>query len=207
MRIRKLVALAVVVMLARASSGEAIPERAEDVCPILIGEKIPPATLLDEAGKPYDLAASIARKPTILIFYRGGWCPYCNMHLAQLQKAEQALVDLGYQILAVSPDRPEKLAAPKDKNGLHYVLLSDSAMVAAKALGLAFRVDDAIVTKYRGYGIDLEADSGKKHHLLPVPAAFVLGRDGTVKFSYVNPDYKTRISGALLIAAAKAAIE
>ena len=207
MNIRNLAVLAIIAVLTPVAQAGTVPERAEGVCPILIGQKIPALVLHDEAGKPYDLAASIARKPTILIFYRGGWCPYCNLHLAQLQKAEKSLVDLGYQILAVSPDRPEKLGAPKDKNGLRYMLLSDSEMKAALALGLAFRVDDETIAKYHGFGIDLEADSGKKHHLLPVPAAFVLGRDGTVKFSYVNPDYKTRISGDLLIAAAKAAIE
>ncbi|MFA6954456.1 MAG: peroxiredoxin-like family protein [Thermoanaerobaculia bacterium] len=207
MKVRGVVSFLLVTLLAPFSFAGGVPERAEEVCPILIGQKVPALVLRDEAGKPYDLAAAIARKPTILIFYRGGWCPYCNMHLAQLQKAEKSLVGLGYQILAVSPDRPEKLAAPKDKNGLQYVLLSDSEMIAARALGLAFRVDGETIATYRGHGVDLEADSGQKHHLLPVPAAFVLGRDGTVKFSYVNPDYKTRISGDLLIAAAKAAIE
>jgi peroxiredoxin len=207
MSFRNLSLLVLIAMFAPGTLAGPVPQRAEDVCPILIGEKVPALMLHDEAGKPYDLGASIARRPTILIFYRGGWCPYCNLHLAQLQKAEKSLVGLGYQILAVSPDRPEKLGAPKDKNGLRYVLLSDSEMKASLALGLAFRVDDETIEKYHGFGIDLEADSGKKHHLLPVPAAFVLGRDGTVKFSYVNPDYKTRISGELLIAAAKAALE
>ena len=79
----------------------------------------------------------------------------------------------------MSPDRPEKLKGPAEKHKLKYRLLSDSEMIAAKALGIAFRVDDATVNKYKtDYGIDLEADSGQKHHLLPVPSVFLVGRDG-----------------------------
>ena len=80
-------------------------------------------------------------------------------------------------------------------------------MIAAKALGIAFRVDDATVNKYKtAYGIDLEADSGQKHHLLPVPSVFLVGRDGIIQFSYVNPNYKVRIDPAVLLEAAKAVI-
>ncbi|MDT8389929.1 MAG: peroxiredoxin-like family protein [Lentisphaeria bacterium] len=184
-----------------------VPASAADVRPLLIGASVPEVTLRTADGKAFDLGAAASRKPAILIFYRGGWCPYCSLHLGQLQEAEADLVKLGYQILAVSPDRPEKLAESVEKGKLSYTLLSDAAMDAAKAFGIAFRVDDATVEKYKGYGIDLEAASGQDHHLLPVPAVFILGTDGKVKFVYVNPDYKTRLSADVLLAAARASLE
>jgi peroxiredoxin len=206
MRFTTITAAIVAMTLASGLTAAETPLRPEDICPILVGEKVPDLVLRDMKGKTFDLSAAFAAKPTILIFYRGGWCPYCNLHLGQLQEAESTLVGLGYQILAVSPDRPEKLGAPIEKNELSYTLLSDSTMKAATSLGLAFRVDDDTIEKYKGFGIDLEADSGEKHHLLPVPAALVVGRDGVVKFSYVNPNYKMRIDPDVLVAAAKAAL-
>jgi peroxiredoxin len=132
---------------------------------------------------------------------------YCNLQLGQLQTMEAELLDLGYQILAISPDRPEKLAESVAKHKLSYTVLSDHAMNAARAFGIAFRVDDQTLELYKGYGIDLEAASGETHHMLPVPAVFVVGTDGVIKFSYVNPDYKIRLEGDALLAAAKAALQ
>jgi peroxiredoxin len=193
--------------LDRADYGGKVPDKAEDVCPVLIGQSLPKLVLRTSDNVPFDLNAATAETPTVLIFFRGGWCPYCNLHLGQLQSIESELVQIGFQIIAVSPDRPEKLKGPAEKHGLKYRLLSDSEMIAAKALGIAFRVDDATVNKYKAaYGIDLEADSGQKHHLLPVPSVFLVGRDGIIQFSYVNPNYKVRIDPAVLLEAAKAVI-
>lgn len=183
-----------------------VPASAADVRPLLIGASVPEVTLRTADGKAFDLSAAVSRKPVTLIFYRGGWCPYCNLHLGQLQKAEADLVKLGYRILAVSPDRPAKLTQSVEKDKLTYTLLSDSSMAAAKAFGIAFRVDDATVEKYKGYGIDLEAASGETHHLLPVPAVFIAGTDGVISFAYVNPDYKVRLAPEVLLAAAKSAL-
>ncbi len=193
--------------LDRTDYGGKVPDKAEDICPVLIGQSLPKLVLRTSDNMPFDLNAATAETPTVLIFFRGGWCPYCNLHLGQLQSIESELVQIGFQIIAVSPDRPEKLKGPAEKHRLKYRLLSDSEMIAAKALGIAFRVDDATVNEYKtAYGIDLEADSGQKHHLLPVPSVFLVGRDGIIQFSYVNPNYKVRIDPAVLLEAARAVI-
>ena len=185
---------------------EKVPQKAEDVQPLLIGKALPKMMVRTGENEPFDLNAAVAEKPVVLIFYRGGWCPYCNKHLGQLQAIEGQLVEMGYQIIAVSPDRPEKIKAAVDKHGLKYPLVSDSEMGAAKAMGVAFRLDDATVSKYKTeYGIDIEADSGQKHHLLLAPSVFLVGTDGVVQFSYVNPNYEVRIDPAVLLEAAKAA--
>lgn len=85
------------------------PERAEDISPLLIGERIPAMILTDAAGKSVQMEKLFSEKPTILIFYRGGWCPYCNQQLSGLQEIEKEIIGLGYQIIAVSTDKPENL--------------------------------------------------------------------------------------------------
>ncbi|MBK8981325.1 MAG: AhpC/TSA family protein [Ignavibacteria bacterium] len=186
---------------------ENAPLSAEDIDPILTGSKIPDVTLADINGNAVELLKKVSEKPSILIFYRGGWCPYCNTQLSQIQEIDSELQNLGYEIIAVSPDRPEELKRSIDKNKINYTLLSDSSMNAGLKFGIAFKVADEIIEKYKTYDIDLEASSGMDHHLLPVPSVFILGTDGIVKFSYVNPNYKIRLDPDELMAAAVAGLK
>ena len=176
----------------------------EGLQPLTIGTQIPDISLKDANGESVNLRSMAKVQPLVLIFYRGGWCPYCNAHLGQLQEIDPQLRALGYRIVAVSPDRPEELAKSAAKDELTYTILSDSTMEAGQAFGLAFTVDEATLEKYAGYGIDLEAASGEKHHMLPVPAVFLIGSDGVIDFVYANPDYKTRIDPEVLLTQAKA---
>ncbi len=125
--------------------------------------------------------------------------------MGQLQEIAPQLVELGYRIIAISPDRPEKQRASLEKNKLGYALLSDSKMTASTAFGIAYKVDDAMLKQLAGFGIDLEEASGETHHLLPVPAVFLVGRSGQIEFQYANPDYRVRLDPQVLLAAAKAA--
>ena len=166
-----------------------------DISPLLIGEKIPSISLLDMKGKNVDLQVLAGRKQSILVFYRGGWCPYCNLHLAELQTIEPDILAAGYQIIAISPDSPESLSASADKNKLNYILLSDNDAALIKAFGLAFKAPEK-------YAELLNKSSGgkNKEELLPVPAVFVLNKQGDILFEYINPDYKKRLKGSLLMA-------
>jgi peroxiredoxin len=172
--------------------------------PLMIGTQIPDLTLKTAAGESLNLPAAAKEQPLVLIFYRGGWCPYCKAHLGQLQEIDPQLRDLGYRIVAISPDRQEKMAESLDKTKMTYTLLSDSSMEAAKAFGIAFEVDAETMKKLDSYNIDIEDASGEKHHMLPVPAVFLVGTDGVIDFVYANPDYTTRIDPEVLLAEAKA---
>jgi len=178
------------------------PASAEDARPLKAGDAVPKVTLTTVDGRPFDLRKAVAKKPTALIFYRGGWCPFCTRQLSGLRKIAPELRRLGYQILAVSPDRPKHLRESITKVGLDYRLLSDSDMAAARAFGLAFQVDAATLKKYEGYGIDLEEASGQSHHLLPIPAVFLVNTDGGIRFAFANPDYKVRLKPEALLSAA-----
>ena len=174
--------------------------------PLMIGQPIPETTLSTADGKSFDLKAAAMEQPLVVIFYRGGWCPFCNKHLGQLQEAAPKLKELGYSIVAISPDLPAKLQESLEKNELKYTLLSDSSMATTQAFGLAFEVEEPMLKKLGSYNIDIEAASGQKHHLLPVPSVFIVGTDGIIDFVYSNPDYKTRLAPEVLLAAAKAAL-
>jgi len=185
-------------------TGGTVAASAEAAVPLAVGSAVPAMTLMDVTGKPFALADAIAKRPTVLIFYRGGWCPFCNRQMAQLVEIEPKLRKMGYQLLAISPDRPEELRKSIAKHRLNYTLLSDSDATAIKAMGLAYRVDDSTLQKYREFGIDLEASSGRAHHLLPVPSVFLVDTTGVIRFRYANPDYRVRIAPDALLAAAKA---
>lgn len=184
-----------------------VPDSAELIQPVKVGETVPDVTLTNADGMTFKLMKLVKHQPTILIFYRGGWCVYCNTQLGQLKQIEVPLQKLGYQILAVSPDKVEKIRESLQKYDLSYMLVSDSDAEAIKAFGLAFRVDDATFNKMKkDFGIDLEEHSGKSHHLLPVPAAFVLDKKGKILYSYVNPDYRVRVDSQALLSAAEQAV-
>jgi peroxiredoxin len=180
-----------------------IPDNANDVNPLLVGMQIPEIELKDTKNKTVSLADEIRKKPTAIIYYRGGWCPFCNKQLAGLREIEDELYDLGIKVLAISPDSPGFLSETLAEHEISYHLLSDQRMEGAKKLGIAFRVDQETADRYKENGLDLAERSGYNHLLLPVPSVFLVDTDGTIHFQYVNPDYKVRISGNLLLAAAE----
>ncbi|MEP6882476.1 MAG: peroxiredoxin-like family protein [Dokdonella sp.] len=181
-----------------------IAASATEVHPLLLGSEVPDVALKTLDGKETSLRKQMAGKPAILVFYRGGWCPYCNTQLSDLRLIAKDIDALGYQIIAISPDRPEELAKTLSKDKLDYTLLSDSKADALKAFGIAYRVDDETIKKYQGYGIDLEKSSGETHHVLPVPSVFIVDTDNLLQFSYTHPDYRVRVPGSVILAAAKA---
>lgn len=174
-----------------------IAETAEDISPLLIGEKIPKQDLVSVDEKLVS-TSDIFHKKTVLIVYRGGWCPYCNLHLAALGQAEKELLDLGYQIIAVSPDAPKNLKITDEKEKLNYLLLSDSDGALAKAVGIAFQAPDG----YKQYVSN--GSNGINNSFLPVPTVFIVNTNTEIQFEHITPDFKHRISNDLLIAAAKA---
>ena len=174
--------------------------------PLAVGDEVPDVTLRTEEGTEVSLRKLISEKPTVLIFYRGGWCPFCTRHLQALVGIEDNLNRAGAQMLAISMDQPAKLKETPDRDKLGYRLLSDSDAAAAKAFGIAFQVEKSLVRKYKeSYQIDLEAASGRDHHILPHPAVYVADTNGRIRFADVNPDYRTRLEPAKILEAAKGA--
>jgi peroxiredoxin len=186
---------------------EDIHASADQVQPLLPGMKAPDFTLRDVENQEFKFESGMQDKPIVLTFFRGGWCPYCNLHLSEMRLAEKQLKDMGFNIWFISIDKPELLLASLDDPDIGYTIYSDSSLDATRAFGLAFRVDDALNEKYLGFGIDLEKASGENHHVLPAPATYIIGTDGIINFAYINPDYKVRLHPDVLLAAARAYTE
>lgn len=183
-------------LLAFQSMAQIAP-KAEDVAPLLIGEQMPDATLLNSKGEEVKLNALLSQKKSVLIFYRGGWCPYCNVHLADIAKIEKDILKLGYQIIAISPDDYPNLQNTSEKAKLKYQLFSDKQGLLLQAVGIAFQAPDKtkefIASKTQGKATDI----------LPVPTLMVVDTKGTIIFEYISPDYKKRIQGQLLLCVLK----
>ena len=196
--------LAAAALSSTAAASAELAAAPDQVRPILLGSRLPDVALRTVDGQPTTLAKQVAGQPAILVFYRGGWCPYCNLQLSELRLIEARAKALGYQMIAISPDRPEELAKTLDKGDLTYTLLSDSQAEALKAFGIGFRLDDVTYLKYKAYGIDLETASGDKQRALPVPSVYIVDAAGVLQFGYSHPDYRIRIPGPVILAAAEA---
>lgn len=170
-----------------------LPEKAEDVKPLKVGESVPSLDLTSISGERISFGKLLKEKPTILIFYRGGWCPYCNQHLAEMADYEDKILEMGYQIVAVSPDSPENLGKTLEKNEIRYTLLSDSRGELIRAMGIAYQAT------FLYESIRSKGATGEKLDLLPVPSLFLIDQKGVIQYEYVNPDYKVRMSGEALM--------
>lgn len=183
------------------------PQSDRDVRPLLPGNPVPVAMVRTLEGESLALGDALGGQPAVLVFYRGGWCPYCNTQLSGLRLIRDDLDALGFKLVAISPDDPAHLKKTLDKEQIDYTLLSDSKAEAMRGFGIGYQVDAATREKLTGYGIDLSAASGEDHHVLPAPGVFVVDAAGMVQFAYVHPDYTVRLPQDVVLAAAKAVKE
>ncbi|MAD77337.1 MAG: peroxiredoxin [Rheinheimera sp.] len=183
----------------------------EQVSPLLNGLAIPDVTLYSADNKAVALRERVQQQPSVLVFYRGGWCPYCNAQLAALRTIEPELTKLGYQIIAITPDSVSSIVNSMNDTGgekLTYQLLSDNQFKASSAFGLAYYLDDKTASIYKGkLGSLITTESGTEKVVLPVPAVYILNTDGEVVFNYVHINYKTRLESELLLKAAELALQ
>ena len=171
-----------------------IPLVAEDISPILIGEKLPNANFQNAEGEYVQLKAVLEEKPTVLVFYRGGWCPYCNVQLSGLVEIEDDVLELGYQIVAISPDDYKNLQSTIENNSTKYKLLSDPNGKFIKEIGIAFKTSSSLKEYIIGKG-----QKGETSSVMPAPTVMIVDKKGVIKFEYINPNYKERIGGEMLL--------
>ena len=187
-----------------AADKSVLPAIAEDISPLQAGDQAPAFTVRTVEGNPYHFDPGKLERPTVLISFRGGWCPYCNMHLSELRHVIPAIRKDGFDVLFLSNDPPKQLYESLKKetqeniDGLNYVILSDADISAARALGTAFTVSQGLIDYLEGKGRDYEESSISKYRALAVPAVFVIDRSGEISFVYANPVYKVRLSAEAL---------
>lgn len=210
MQIRTVIAASFVFMAAVSGAEDLnIAASAEDTKPVKVGEQAPGFTVQRVDGTPFHFDPSSLQRPAMLITFRGGWCPFCNMHLQELRHVVPELKQSGYDVLFLSADRPEILySSLKDENQeLDYTILSDAQMQASSRLGIAFKVPDAYIERLKQNNLDLEKAAGNTLHALPVPAVFIIDTAGVIRFAHVNPDYRVRLSADAVRTAAIALLQ
>jgi peroxiredoxin len=178
------------------TSGVALADfapNAQSAQPLTVGTHAPDFEALRADGSRYVFKATQLTRPYVLIFYRGGWCPYCNAQLADLHEVEPRLKAAGFEVLFLSTDRPALLYSSLKDQKVPYTLLSDPGLAAAQAFHVAFHLDDAAYAQQLKWGIDLEKTTGTKAHALPVPSVFLVDASGVIRFVYSNPDFKVRL--------------
>lgn len=181
-------------MISLAAAGEvSVATSAKEVKPLKAGDALPEVSVKDAAGKSVTLRSYHADGPAVIVFFRGSWCPICTKHFQDLIKAHPEMAKSGAKVVAISPDTVENTRGNTEKLKIPFPLVSDSDLAATKAFGLAFQVDEATITKYKGFGIDLEKASGRDHHALPVPAVYIVNKAGIITFAHSNPDYTKRL--------------
>ncbi|WPJ97822.1 peroxiredoxin-like family protein [Coraliomargarita algicola] len=164
----------------------ATPSDPSEVNPLEVGNRLPEVDLTDTAGQQRSLSQITAGGKNILIFYRGSWCPYCTRHLAAIGQHEQALLDRGYRIIAISPDQAETAQEYAAESEFNYSIYSDPELSAIKAFGLAFKWQNP-----------------KTGHtqIRPVPAIFITDTEGRITFRHFDANYKERLSPEALFEA------
>lgn len=187
-----------------------VAQTAADIQPLKAGDNAPRFTVETVDNERFDFDPRNLQRPVILISFRGGWCPFCNMHLSELRHAIPEIDKMGVDVLFLSGDRSELLLTSlssetqDDIDGLGYTILSDANAQAAIALGIAFKASDQTMQGRIERGDDIEQSSMERHGVLPVPAVFAINREGIITYTYANPDYKIRVSADDLVAAATA---
>lgn len=158
---------------------------------IRLGDKAPDFTLKNQNGKEVNLYQLLEKGPVVLSWYRGGWCPYCNMELKGLADKATEITQLGATLIALSPELPDKSLTTIEKNHLSFMVLSDTDNDVARKYDLVFKLDAETATRYEsGFGLSQYNDNDKAE--LPIPATYIIDKEGIVRYAFVNPDYKKR---------------
>jgi len=159
---------------------------------LTVGEQAPDFTLLDATGTLITLSDELKKGPVILTFYRGAWCPYCNLELRAYQRILTDIKAAGGQLMAVSPQTPDASLTTKEKNELEFIVLSDPNGTVARNFHVSFRLPHYMIEIYKGLGLDIPGHNGNDTWELPVPATFIIDQLGNIRFASVDPDYRKR---------------
>lgn len=187
----------------------AIAASADQTTPLKSGEQAPAFVVLDADGNEFSFDPDALDRPVVLITFRGGWCPFCNMHLSELRTVVPEIAAMGVDVLFLSGDRPEMLYASlaqdtqEDIADLDYKIYSDADAQAAIALGIAFKATERTINRRLDKGQDIEDSSMLQHGVLPVPAVYAIDTSGMIRFDFVEPDYKVRLPSDELLAIAR----
>lgn len=164
------------------------------------GDRLPPITLPNATGETVAVPDLLAQGPVVIAFYRGGWCPYCNLELRALQQYLSQIKAAGASLVAISPETPDNSLSTAEQHNLTFEVLSDVGNGIARSLGLVFTVPENLRPIYQNFGIDLLASNGDDSFELPLPATYIVGQDGVILHAFVDADYTKRLDPEEIVA-------
>lgn len=165
------------------------------------GGVIPEIVLPNQNNETINLSEKLNDTMVVLNFYRGGWCPYCNLELNALQKLVPEFENSGAKLIAISPEVPDHSLTTQEKNDLSFEILYDEANQIAKKFGLVFTLPNQIQSIYDTFGIDVAGHNGDDSFELPMPATYIINTNGEIVYHFVDADYTKRAEPADVLAA------
>lgn len=194
-------------------AGEGIAESADQVNPMRTGQRAPAFVVRDADNAEFHFDPDKLERPAVLITFRGGWCPFCNLHLSELRNVVPEISAMGVDVLFLSGDRPEMLYASlaadtrEEIADLDYRIYSDADAQAAIALGIAFKASERTISGRLQKGQDIAESSMLTHGTLPVPAVYAVDQSGVIRFDFVEADFKVRLPADELLAVARGLVQ
>jgi peroxiredoxin len=161
---------------------------------LFLNSKAPDFKAKDQNGKDIRLKDLLKKGKVVLVFYRGEWCPYCNKQLQRLEDSLKLILDKGATLVAVTPEQPESIAKTIEKTKAQYPVLHDENLKIMKAYEVEFELPENTLKRYRNGGIKIDEINGKNGNYLPVPATYVIDKEGNITYRFFNQDYKKRPS-------------
>ena len=182
------------------NDAESLQENHNSILKLQEGEKAPDFSLTNAKDKTVRLSELLKKGKVVLNFYRGSWCPYCNLQLSHYQKSLDEIHDLGAELVAISPQTPDESLNVKEKNELNFEVLSDNGNIVARQYTTVFKNADAPVNTMTELGFDFDAHYSDDSRELPIPAVFVIEKDSTVSFAKsLGGDYRNRVDASEII--------
>jgi len=169
---------------------------------LTVGAQAPDFTLPNAQGKSIELQKLLANGPVVISFYRGVWCPFCNLELKALQKALPEIKALGATLVAISPQTPDNSLSTVEKNELEFEVLSDVGNLVARKFGLVFQLTEEVLAYQKKFDVDVANYNGDQSYELPIPATYVV-KDGKIAYAFIDPDFTKRLEPAEILTALK----
>jgi peroxiredoxin len=158
-----------------------------------VGDRAPAIVLGNAKGETVDVGTLLRKGPVIVTFYRGGWCPFCNLELKAFQDVLPRIIAAGASLIAISPEKPDESLSTAEKNALTFEVLSDVGQKVGRAFGLVYEFTDELKSAYDGFGLDIPTrNDAPGEWALPISATYVIDRDGTIIYAYTDADYRDR---------------
>lgn len=164
-----------------------------------VGAKIPSFTLLNEKNEQVTSEDLLKEGNLVLVFYRGAWCPYCNLYLKSLQKDLDKITNSGGKLVAVSVENPDTSLTVSQKNELKFTVLSDKKLEVARKFGIVFQLPADLNEKYKGYGVDLVKQNQTETPDLPLSATYIVKQNGEIVYAFLDPDYTKRAEPSVIV--------